>query len=69
MIQTKLSAYLWILTIAIAVSGFAISAVGIHMEISEMGHFGLYLIIFSPLIAGLSGITAQLASKYQTEGR
>lgn len=65
----KLSTYFWILTTAIAVSGFTISAFGVYMEISELGPFGLYLIIFGPLIASLSGITAQVASKYQVEGR
>ena len=67
--KIKLSTYLWILTIAIAVLGFAISGVGVYMELQEMSHVGLYLIIFGPLIAGFSGIFAQLASKYQAEGR
>ena len=65
----KLSTYLWGLTFALAVFGFAISAVGVHMELTAAAHVGLYLIIFGPLIAGLSGITAQAASKYQQEGR
>ena len=65
----KLSTYFWILTIAIAVLGFAVTGVGVYMELMEMGHVGLYLIIFGPLIAGFSGIFAQIAAKYQAEGR
>lgn len=65
----KLSAYLWGLTFALCLFGFGVSTVGVHMELTGAGHMGLYLIIFGPLIAGLSGITAQAASKYQAEGR
>lgn len=65
----KLSVYLWYLTFALCLLGFGVSAVGIYIELAGVGDVGLYLIIFGPLIAGLSGITAQAASKYEAEGR
>lgn len=68
-LKIRASTYLWVLTIAIAVLGFAISGVGVYMELGGMGHVGLYLIIFGPLIAGFSGLIVQAASKYEAEGR
>jgi len=58
----KLSIY--VLTVAIAAIGFFITVIGVYMELLEMGHVGPHLIIFGSLIAGFSGIFAQLTSKY-----
>ena len=65
----KLSSYLWGLTIAMAVCGFSIAAIGISIEQTNQEYTGLYLVLFGPLLACLSGNIATVASKFEAEGR
>jgi len=70
--NTKLSTYWWVLTIATTIFGFFVSGVGVYIELFSQKNpapVGLFLIIFGPLIAGLSGIFAEVATKRQQEGR
>jgi len=56
----KRSTAFWILTYATMAAGFGYSIYGVYIS-------NLYAMIMGPLVAGLSGVWAQLAAKYQAE--
>ncbi|MBU1082636.1 MAG: hypothetical protein KKB59_19275 [Spirochaetes bacterium] len=52
-----------------AVCGFSIAAIGVSIEQTNQEYTGLYLVLFGPLLACLSGNIATVASKFEAEGR